>query len=186
MGDPVTKFTNREVRALRALVGDRGSGTEGPIEGTTGSFSGAVTAGSFVGPLTGNAASSTDGAAAKAVTDAATAANTAGAVVKRGASGEIAVGAVNGFIERLIGSGTATSIPTAANTVVGTFTRQAGETVRMEGFITDDAAVSWDNDTIYPNEGRTTNANEFQAKWINVSGTNRSVDWKVWGKKAAP
>ena len=55
MGDPVTKFTNREVRALRALVGDRGSGTEGPIEGTTGTFSGAVTAGSVAatGAVTG-------------------------------------------------------------------------------------------------------------------------------------
>lgn len=96
MGDPVTKFTNREVRALRALVGDRGSGTEGPIEGSTGSFSGAVTAAGFVGPLTGNASTATlaaaattsvDGAAAKAVTDAATTAATASTVVKRDSLG---------------------------------------------------------------------------------------------------
>ncbi len=171
---------------------NQGEGTQtGPV--TTplgGDLSGTVAAATVA-----TVGAKTAAAIATSVTDtvAATAANTVSTIVKRDASGDIAVGkitatAVNGYVERVIASGAGTSVPTATATVLGTLTRQAGETVRFEGFITDNAAATWHLEaTMYPTMVKTGGgADEFQAKFTNVSGTNRSLDWKIVGRKAVP
>lgn len=64
------------------------------VEGETTLVGPVAAPGGITGDLEGTASASADGAEALAATAAATAVNTAGAIVKRGASGEIAAGAV--------------------------------------------------------------------------------------------
>lgn len=145
--------------------------------------------GAVSGPIGGQPAA--DVAAATAAVEAATDVATAGTLVKRKAgTGEVAVGAltaasVNAVATRVIASGLDTSIPTAANTVIGTYTRNAGEAVRFSMFLKDDTAQIWhDEANIHYTLTRTTNANEFVLKVTNISGTNQHIDWVLEGVKA--
>jgi len=136
--------------------------------------------GTQTGPTTG-AVTGTIAGASDAVST-----NTPSTVVKRGASGEIAVGAMNGMTFRKIASGS-TACNTAATTDLGTFTRQAGETVKLFSFVQENNLLPvWfegsDNSSgVWHYYRRTTNANEFTVRVGNVSTVNIVLDWVLVG-----
>lgn len=170
---------------------NQGEGTQtGPV--TTplgGDLSGTVAAATVA-----TVGAKTAAAIATSVTDtvAATAANTVSTIVKRGASGEVAVGAVtagaiNGMTFRKIASGQ-WSVPELTATVFGPFTRTAGEVVQVFAFVandTEDAAWSWSDgsvgDVCNIRVQRRVGATEFDVVVTKPSAGARSLDYVIVG-----
>lgn len=90
--------------------------------------------------------------------------------------------AVAGLTLRVIASGLNVSVPTAANTTIGTYTRNANEKITVLMFLKDDTAQAWHSEVIiFYSLVRTTNPQEFVLKMQNVSGVNQHADWLILG-----